>query len=183
MRHLLMIIAFKCWCFHAAFTFTLLWNSYTDRETPFGSCMMQKKRHLNRRCRRWTFLFSIIYCSDSDIFHSHCSPHPPLHLRTSSKIPCVALSSPLHFHALLSLSFPLSPYHLTSHLWQDTGEQLPGPDLYLSNALPRLAPSFPPLPSWLPLPPSSYLYSGLCSAALRPYQNRNTPWFLSLRSL
>ena len=94
-------------------------------------------------CR--TFLFSTVYCSDSDIFHSHWSPRPLLHLRASSKISCAALFSPLHFHGLVSLSFPLSPYHLASHLWQDTGERLPGPDLYLCNALSSPTTSFPPL--------------------------------------
>lgn len=173
MRHLLMIIAFKCCCFHAAFTFTLLGNRLYRLRNTIWELHDAEKELLNPMFLRWTFLFSIIYCSDSDIFHSHWSLHPLLHLRTSRKIPCAALSSSLHFHALFSLSFPLSPYHLASHLWQDTGEQLPGPDLYLSNALPRLAPSSPPLlpcphDSRPPLPLSlllSTLWSVLCGSS------------------
>lgn len=186
MRQPLMIIAFKCCCFHAAFTFTLLWNSYSEREAPFVSCTMQKKEHLNQMCCCCccclTPSFSIIHWSDSLTFFSctdpltHCSVWEQV-------VKCLALPI-LHPSIFMPPSF--RPYHLASHLWQDTREQLPGPDLYLSY--PLSWPSF--LPSshlWLSLTPSlpasSYLCSGLCSVALRPCQNWNTPWFLSLRSL
>lgn len=54
--------------------------------------------------------------------------------------------------------FPIFSYHLASHLWQDLGVLLLGPDLYLSNSLfsSRLM---------IPLLSPLYLCSGLCSAA------------------
>lgn len=101
-------------------------------------------------------------------------------------MPCVALSSPLHFHALVSLS---SVFFLliTSHFIYDRTQEncfqvLICISWTLSLALlPLFLPSFPAL---IILPPSlspSFL-SGLCSAALRPCQRRNTPWYPSLLS-
>lgn len=121
---------------------------YTDRGTPFESCVKQKKNIWTKRvsaelsCSPLYTVVTLTFFTSTDPF-THCSTWELV-----VKFLSVALSSPLHF---LSLSFPLSPYHLTSHLWQDAGEQLPGPDLYLSNTLLCLAPSFS-IPSWLPLP-------------------------------
>lgn len=88
-------------------------------------------------CLCWTVLSSIIYSMEAtDIFHLHRSPHTLLHLNTNFK---KNLRAALSFS--IYMSFPLSPYHLSSHLWQDTAEQLPGPDLYLCNTLLRFATS------------------------------------------
>lgn len=149
MRHLLMIIAFKCCCFHAAFTYTLLWNSYIRRRNTIWGLRDAEKAHLNRLCLRWTFLLSVIYCGD--IFHLHWSLHPLLHLRTSRKNPsCCPFFAPPHF---LSLSFPLSPYHIASHLWQGAGEQLPGPICISRTLFFALLPLFPS-PHDSPSPPT-----------------------------
>lgn len=56
-------------------------------------------------------------------------------------------------------------------------------DALLRLATPFSSPPLLPLKTPPPPPSSLYLCSGLCSAALRPYQNRNTPWSLSPRSL
>lgn len=152
-----MIVLFKCRCFHAAFTFTLPSNSYTEKLMHDA-----EKLSCSSFCTIVTFSLTLI---PSPTSQSVVKINKYIKKIKSSKIPCVARSSPLHFHALLSPSFPLSPYHFASHLWQDTGEQLPGPDLYLSNALPRLATSFPPFfasPLWLSLsPPISALVCAL----------------------
>lgn len=131
MRHLLMIIAFKCFCFHAALTFALLLNSYAHRETSFRSSMMQKKNI-------WTESVSDELSSSplwTEVTLTFLTPADP---STHSsiweqlvKFLVLPFLHPLHFHAFRSLSFPLSPYHLASHLRQDTGGPLPGPDLYL----------------------------------------------------
>lgn len=159
MKRLLMIIAFKCWCFHAAFTFTLLGNSFPVTEIPFGSRAPQKENIWKPNITppnvpalhyilQWLTFPSLALTESL----AHCCSI----CEQVVKIPCVALSSPLHFHALISLSFPLSPYHLASHLWQDTGEQLPGPDLYLwrSPARSCYLSSSPPSPPLMTPPPS-----------------------------
>lgn len=137
-----------------------------------------KKKHLNQMCLCWTYLFSIIYCSNSDIHHSHWSPQPLLHLRTSSNNPlCYPLFTPPFPSPSLTLSLSLCPFLfllITSALIYDRTQENSFQVLICIS--PTLSPaSFPPLPP--------HLCSGLCSAALRPYQNRNTPRFLSLHSL
>lgn len=136
-------------------------------------CRATEREHLNHLSSCWTFLFCIIYCSDSDIFLLYWSLHLLLRLRTSSKMPCVALSSPLHFHALVSLS---SVFFLliTSHFIYDRTQEncfqvLICISWTLSLALlPLFLPSFPAL---IILPPSlspsflSVLWSVLCGSS------------------
>lgn len=147
------------------------------------------KEHLNLLCLCWTFVCSILRCSNSDISRWHWSPQTLLRLRTSGKNPlcCPLLTSMVSRCTPPSLSCFLSvlslcPYHPGSHLWQDTREQLPGPDPYLSDALPLLCQLFPspvPLSSWFP---SLASYTLVCALGLF-VQIRNTPISISLLSV
>lgn len=110
-----------------------------------------KEHRLNRLCLCWTLACSILRCSNSDISRWRWSPQTLLRLRTSGKNPlCCPLPTsmaprrhPLPLSCLLSLRPFLCPYRPGSHLWQDRREQLPGPDPYLSDALPLLCRLFP----------------------------------------
>ena len=156
-----MIIAFECCRFHAAFTFTLFWNSFIPTE----------KRHLGVGwCRKRTFesnvsplnfpvlsyiLWWLRHFSLALIPSPHCSIGEQVvkslvlpFLHPSDSMPCpflfLLITSPLIYDRTQENSF-----QVLIRISPDT--------------LLCLAPSFFPIPSWLPSLPLSLLISALWS--------------------
>lgn len=119
-----------------------------------------------------------VYCSDSLTFLSRTDPFT--HCSIWEQVKCLVLP---FLHPSIFMPSSLCPFLfllITSPLIYDRTQENSFQVLICISLTLSLASLSLFLPSF---PPSLYLCSGLCSAALRPCQNRNTPWFQSLRSL